>query len=155
MKIRGPILTMSATAIAGTAMWLANVSHDPAPAAQIMPVAAAPAPPAPIDKPRAIAPPLAFPAHAGYRASIPVRNGAIGLDITVDGARTTAYACDNEGIEVWLQGRTGPGTLDLASADRVSRLYGHLDGDRVAGTLWIGERHWDFRTSPAQVAGRW
>jgi hypothetical protein len=156
MRTRGPILTICAVAAAGTAIWLANVSHDHATTAQVLPAVAVPAvavPAAtsPAPPPPPVTPPVQFPRRADYKAEIGVRNGAIGLTITVAGAQTTAYACDNEGIEVWLKGRTGPGTLALASWDGASRLDGRLEGDHITGTLRIGEKTWQFRSSAAEV----
>jgi hypothetical protein len=149
MKARGPLLTLGAVAAVGVALWLVNVAHEPdrtppgKPAAQSTTVAPAPsAPPAP--------PPVQFPAKADYVGKIPTNSGVITLEITVNGTNAVAYACDGNTVETWLRGSAQNGAVTLANKDRTSRLDGRLDGKNVVGTLWIGEKKWDFTTTPAQ-----
>ena len=52
-------------------------------------------------------------------------------------------------IESWLRGSAVNGAVSLASKDRTSRLEGRLDGTAVVGTLWIGEKKWDFTAEVA------
>jgi hypothetical protein len=155
MKIRGPLVTLGAVAVLGVGILLVNISQqdDPAPpgkpAAQSTTTVAtttAPAPPpAPIPPPRP-----AFPAKADYVGKIPTANGTITLEITIEGEKAVAYACDGNTIESWLRGSALNGAVTLANKDKTSRLEGHLEGASVVGTLWIGEKKWDFRADPAQ-----
>jgi hypothetical protein len=156
MKVRGPLVTLGAVAVLGIGIWLVNVSkEEPAPpgkpvaesttTAATTPATAAPAPttpPAPL--------PPAFPAKADYVGKIPTATGTITLDITVEGDKAVAYACDGNTIESWLRGSAANGAVSLASKDKASRLEGRLEGNAVVGTLWIGEKKWDFKADPAQ-----
>lgn len=150
MKIRGPLVTLGAVVALGVGMWLVNVSNeDPAPpdkpVAQTTTSAPEPAPTTPAPPP---AP--AFPAKADYVGKIPIANGAITLEIAVEGDRAVAYACDGNSIETWLRGPAVNGALSLANKDKTSRLDGRLDGAAVTGTLWIDQRKWDFRAEPVE-----
>jgi hypothetical protein len=152
MKIRGPILTLGAVAVLGVGILLVNISKEesapPAnPYSQSATATASPAvpPPAP-----STPPPPAFPAKADYVGKIPTANGTITLEITVDGNKAIAYACDGNAVETWLRGSAVNGAVSLANKDKTSRLEGHLEGSAVAGTLWIGEKQWDFNTPIAQ-----
>ncbi|HTF09941.1 MAG TPA: hypothetical protein VK659_17375 [Asanoa sp.] len=147
----GPLVTLAAVAALGAGLWLMNVSQETADAPPAKPVAqstttAAPAPPPPPPAP----PPVAFPAKADYVGKIPTAAGVITLDITVNGPKAVAYACDGNTVEVWLKGSATNGALSLASKDKASRLEGRLQGATVVGTLWIGEKKWDFTTAPAE-----
>ena len=146
----GPLVTLAAVAALGAGLWLMNVSQETADAPPAKPVAqstttAAPAPPAP-----PAPPPVAFPAKADYVGKIPTAAGVITLEITVNGPKAVAYACDGNTVEVWLKGSATNGALSLASKDKASRLEGRLQGATVVGTLWIGEKKWDFTTAPAE-----
>jgi len=156
MKIRGPLVTLAAVAALGVGIWLVNVSkEEPAPPGKPVaeattttattPATAAPAPTLPPAPPAA-----AFPAKADYVGKIPTANGTITLDITVEGDKAVAYACDGNSIESWLRGSAANGALSLASKDKTGRLEGRLEGNAVVGTLWIGEKKWDFKADPAQ-----
>jgi hypothetical protein len=154
MKIRGPLITLGAVAVLGIGTLLVNMSKEESappgkPAAQSTTVApttaAAPPPPAP-----STPPPPAFPAQADYVGKIPTANGTITLEITVQGDTAVAYACDGNKVESWLRGRATNGALSLANKDKTSRLEGHLEGTAVVGTLWIGEKTWDFKAPVAQ-----
>lgn len=155
MKVRGPLITLAAVAALGAGILIANVSQESEPAPPGQPVAgsttttasatAAPSPPAPTTPP---AP--AFPAKADYVGKIPTADGAITLEITVEGDRAVAYACDGNTVESWLRGPAVNGTVSLANKDKTSRLEGRLDGTAVVGTLWIGEKNWDFTAETAQ-----
>jgi hypothetical protein len=155
MKIRGPILTLGAVAVLGVGILLVNISKEesspPAnpygPSTTTTAAAATPAPPPPAP---ATPPPPAFPAKADYVGKIPTANGTITLEITVDGDKAIAYACDGNTVESWLRGSAVNGAVSLASKDKSSRLEGHLEGGAVVGTLWIGEKKWDFNAPVAQ-----
>ena len=155
MKIRGPFVTLGAVAVLGVGILLVNMSKEESappgqPAAQstttVAPTIAAAPSPAPSTPP----PPPAFPAKADYVGKIPIANGTITLEITVQGDKAVAYACDGNTIESWLRGSASNGALSLANKDKTSRLEGHLEGSAVVGTLWIGEKKWDFNAPAAQ-----
>jgi hypothetical protein len=154
MKVSGPLLTLGAVAVLGVGILLVNISkEEPAPPAkptsQTTTTAAAatpaPAPPAP-SKPV----PPAFPAQADYIGKVPTANGTITVEITVQADKAVAYACDGNTVESWLRGSAANGALSLANKDKTSRLEGHLEGSAVVGTLWIGEKKWDFKAPVAQ-----
>jgi hypothetical protein len=152
-KAFGPVLTLVAVATLGGGIWLMNVSQESAPAASTTSVAQSPRTAAPVPPPPA-PPAVEFPAKANYVGKIPIRTGVITLEITVNGKEAVAYACDGNTIEAWLKGSATNGALSLASKDKSSRLEGKLQGAspdaKVAGTLWIGEKKWDFTTGPAE-----
>ena len=153
MTIRGPLVTLGAVAALGVGILLVNMSkEEKAPQANpyshsttTAAVTAAPAPPAPSPPPRP-----AFPAKADYVGKIPTANGTITVEITVHGDKAVAYACDGNTIESWLRGSAANGVVSLASKDKTSRLEGRLEGNAVVGTLWIGEKKWDFKADPTQ-----
>ena len=152
MKIRGPMVTLAAVAALGVGIWLVNGSKEEPgpgkPVAEATTTTATTPAPAPITPP---APPaVAFPAKADYVGKIPTANGTITLDITIEGDKAIAYACDGNTIESWLRGSAANGALSLANKDKTSRLEGRLEGNAVVGTLWIGEKKWDFTADPAQ-----
>ena len=154
MKIRGPLITLGAVAVLGVGILLVNISQEPDPAPQGKPVAestttaaATPAPPPPTTTPP---PAPAFPAKADYVGKVPTANGVITLEITVEGDKAIAYACDGNTVESWLRGPAVNGAVSLANKDKTSRLEGRLAGTDVVGTLWIGDKKWDFTAAPAQ-----
>ena len=153
MKIRGPLVTLGAVAVLGIGIWFVNVSKEdtaepqPPPVAQTTTTTAAPAPQPPPPPTPARA---AFPAKADYVGKIPTATGTITLDISVEGDKAIAYACDGNSVEVWLRGSAVKGAVSLASKDKARRLEGRLEGSAVVGTLWIGEKKWDFKADPAQ-----
>jgi hypothetical protein len=154
MKIRGPLVTLAAVAALGVGILLVNMSNEektpsanPYSQSTTTAAAATPAPPPPAPS---TPPPPAFPAKADYVGKIPIANGTITLDITIEGAKAVAYACDGNSIESWLRGSATNGALSLASKDKTGRLEGRLEGNAVVGTLWIGEKKWDFKADPAQ-----
>jgi len=144
--LRGPFATLAVVAVAGAGLWLVNTSQDPATA----PVAA-PAPAAVVQT--AEAPPVQLPAPADYSVQIPTKGASIALDISVAGATAKAYACDGYDIETWLSGPVTGNALSLASADRLNRLEGRIQDRAVVGTLFIGDRSWDF-TAPVVTDAR-
>jgi hypothetical protein len=153
MKVRGPLITLAAVAALGAGILFVNISQEPDPAPPAKPSAAptttaeaAPAPQPPAPTPQQ----PAFPAKADYVGKIPIANGAITLDITVEGDKAIAYACDGNSVESWLRGPAVNGTVNLANKDKTSRLEGRLEGTSVVGTLWIGEKKWDFTTAAVQ-----
>jgi hypothetical protein len=148
MKVRGPLITLAAAAALGVGILTVNMSQEPEPAVPGTPVAAStPAPTTPAPAPP---PAPAFPAKADYVGKIPTANGTITLDISVEGDNAVAYACDGTSIESWLRGSAVNGAVSLASKDGTGRLEGRLDGANVVGTLWIGQKKWDFTAEPAQ-----
>lgn len=154
MKIRGPLVTLAAVAVLGAGILLVNMSkEEPAPQAnpysQATTTAAAAAPAAPPPAP-STPPPPAFPAQSDYVGKIPTANGTITLEITVQGNKAVAYACDGNTVESWLRGSAVNGAVSLANKDKTSRLEGHLEGNAIVGTLWIGEKKWDVNAPVAQ-----
>ena len=154
MKVRGPLITLAAVAALGAGILFVNISQEPDNAPPATPSAAptttaaaapAPQPPAPTT-PQA----PAFPAKADYVGKIPIANGVITLDITVEGDKAVAYACDGNTVESWLRGPAVNGTVSLANKDNTSRLEGRLEGTSVVGTLSIGEKKWDFTAAAVQ-----
>jgi hypothetical protein len=157
MKIRGPLVTLGAIAVLGAAILLVNISKEESappgkPAAQstttVAPTTAAAPPPAPSTP--STPPPQAFPAKADYVGKVPTANGTITLEITVDGDKAIAYACDGNTVESWLRGSAVNGAVSLANKDKTSRLEGRLEGTAIVGTLWIGDKKWDFNAPLAQ-----
>jgi hypothetical protein len=147
MKVRGPLITLAAVAALGAGILTVNISQEPDPVVPGTPVAvSAPAPTTPAPAP----PTPAFPARADYVGEIPTANGTITLDISVEGDKAVAYACDGTSVESWLRGPAVNGAVSLASKDGTGRLEGRLDGAAVVGTLWIGQKKWDFTAEPAQ-----
>jgi hypothetical protein len=153
MKIRGPLVTLGAVAVLGVGILLVNISkEDPAPPASptnpttttaaATPAVPPPAPPTP--------PPPAFPAQADYVGKVPTATGTITLEITVQGDKAVAYACDGNTVESWLRGSAVNGAVSLANKAKTSRLEGRLEGSAIVGTLWIGEKKWDFNAPAAQ-----
>jgi hypothetical protein len=154
MKIRGPLVTLAAVAVLGAGILLVNMSkEEPAPQAnpysQATTTAAAATPAAPPPAP-STPPPPAVPAQADYVGKIPTANGTITLEITVQGDKAVAYACDGNTVESWLRGSAVNGAVSLANKDKTSRLEGHLEGNAIVGTLWIGEKKWDVNAPVAQ-----
>jgi hypothetical protein len=147
-RLIGPVTSMAAVGLVGVGLWLANVSQTPAPPAQIADTSVAPAvaePPAPA--PSTTAAPQGFPAQAEYVADIPVRGRVLTVEITVDGQNARAYACDNAGIETWLSGPAVDGAVRLTDNTGADRLTGALRNGSVVGTLWVGDRSWEFNAT--------
>lgn len=152
MKTRGPLVTLGAVALLSAGLWVANVSRPNDPAPPSVPVAASTpsaVPPSPAPDP--------FPAKADHVARIVTKTGTIVLEITVDGPKAVAYACDGNTVEEWLSGSAEGGVLKLASKDKSSTLDGRHVGKAIVGTLRIGGKSWEFTTSaveaPAPVSG--
>ena len=82
--------------------------------------------------------------ESDYVGTVSTNNGAITLDITVDGDKAIAYACDGNSVEVWLRGSAVDGAVRLASKDRTSSIDGRLRGSTVTGTLAIRGKSWQF-----------
>jgi hypothetical protein len=147
MKIRGPLVTLGAVAVLGVGILLVNISKQddsaPAVAQSAVTTLTVAAPPPPPTTP----PPPQFPAKADYVGKIPTATGHITVEITVQGDKAVGYACDGNRVESWLWGSARAGAVSLTSKDKSSRLEGHLAGTAIDGTLWIGEKKWDF-TAP-------
>jgi hypothetical protein len=152
MKIRGPLVTLGAVAALGIGILFVNMSQESSPAPVDKPAATSTVAPPPEPKPPAPTPPPrpAFPAKADYVGKVPIANGTITLEITVEGDKAIAYACDGNSIESWMRGPAVNGTVSLANKDKTSRLEGRLEGTSVVGTLWIGEKKWDFTAATAE-----
>ncbi|MGV9799007.1 hypothetical protein ACWDTP_13230 [Mycobacterium sp. NPDC003449] len=153
MKIKGPILTIAATAALGTGIFLVNANQgdtaapQPAAATAPAPAAAPAAPPTP-----SVAAAVPFGPREDFVADIPTKAGNLGLEIRVTGDTARAYACDNKGIETWLSGSSKGGVLKLASADKASSLQGRHQGNTIVGELKIGEKSWKFTAVPGTTS---
>lgn len=145
MKFRGPMITLAAVAAVGAGILTVNISQEES-VVPGTPVAA----PTTMTTTAATPPAPAFPAKADYVGKVPIANGSITLDIAVEGDKAVAYACDGTSIESWMRGPAVNGAVSLASKDGTSRLEGRLDGTAVVGTLWIGQKKWDFRAETVQ-----
>jgi hypothetical protein len=160
MKVRGPLLTVGAVVVLGVGIWLANIWQRPEPTPASQPVAESPTTaaatpakqPSPVTPPPPPAPPPpAFPAKADYVGKIPIDGGVLTLDISIDGDKAIAYACDGNSIETWRWGGAQNGAVSLWSKDKKSGLEGRLQGANIVGTVSLGEKKFDFTTAPAQA----
>ena len=152
MSTKGPLLTLGAVALLGAALLLANISNESAPQQSINPSAssvsasASPgSPPSPTQPP-----PEAFPAKADYVGKIPTDRRVMTLEITVEGDKAIAYACDGKSVEVWLRGSAVNGAVSLSNKDKTSHLTGQLVGGSVTGVLSIDQDQWNFTAAPAR-----
>ncbi len=146
--IKGPVLTLGAAAALGITLFSINVAKEQDPATPPAPAAvvavSTPKPP----PTTAVAPRLTpFPAKAKYHSDIPTKKGTLTVDITIDGAKATAYVCDNHGIEEWLAGSAVDGSVSAMSADGKSRLTGRNQSGTVVGNVSVGDTQWAF-TAP-------
>ena len=154
MKIRGPLVTLAAVAALGVGMLLVNMSKEAPPAnpySQSTTTAAAATP--------AVPPPRAQHATAIARVR---RRPITSARSRPPAARShwrsrsratrrsphaTTTSLSSRGCGVAAVNRRAE---PLASKDKASRLEGHLEGDTVVGTLWIGEKKWDFNAPAGQ-----
>jgi hypothetical protein len=151
MNVRGPLITLAAVAALGAGILFVNISQEPEPGKPVAdPTTSAPATPAPRAPAPTPPPPPAFPAKADYVGKVPAAAGTISVEITVEGDKAVAYACDGNTVESWLRGPAVNGTVSLANKDKTSRLEGHLEGAAIVGTLSIGENKWNFTAPVAQ-----
>ncbi len=159
-RVIGPIATIAAVGIVGSGWWLVNTAQNPNPPAEavqaeVSPAAAAP----PAEPPAAAAPPAGppapegFPQHGDYLAEIPLKSSVLVVEMTVDGQYAKAYACDNVGIETWLSGPATYGGIALADKTGSDRLDGQLRDGAIVGTLWVGERSWEFEATRVGADG--
>jgi hypothetical protein len=143
MKNLSPLATLAAVAAAGTAVWLVNGSHDSG---------SVPATALPVAAPASVAAPAQAPAPrpqtARYHAEIPTGAGLLVVDITLEGDRARAYACDGEGVEVWLRGRRAEDAVDMTNTGGTGRLTGRITRAGVEGTLTLDGGQWSLRAEP-------
>src|ERR1700737_395635 len=134
-----PLVTLGVVAVLGVGILLVNVSQESESATPADPWAKATTTAATLPGQASTAAPTAaveqFPAKADYVAKITTANPVITLEITVEGDKAIAYACDGNTIEAWLRGSAQNGVLNLESKDKKSRLDGPLQGSTDAGTL--------------------
>ncbi|WP_054812267.1 hypothetical protein [Nocardia arizonensis] len=150
MKRLGPWLTLAAVAVLGLALLVVNISEETEPAAA--PTTAASTTAAPGATAAPVTPtdtaPTGFPAKADYVGTIARRSGgALTLEITIDGDKAVAYACDGGAVETWLQGTAANGTLRLTGKNG-AELDGAPAGGGVRGTLAAGDGRWEFTAAP-------
>jgi hypothetical protein len=145
----GPLVTLGAAVVVGLTLLAINVSQQheqvsPPRAAAVVAAAPTLSTPPPTPVPPVPPQPVPFPAKIKYHSDIPTKNGNLTLDIKIDGASATAYACDNRGLEQWLAGAAVDGTVAMKSADGTSRLSGRHEGSTIVGDLEIGDKQWAF-----------
>ena len=163
MKVSGPLVTLGAVAALGIGMLFVNVSQEPEPTAPANSVAesatttAVTTTPAPPSTP----PPAPFPAKADYVGEIATKTGVLTLDITVDGGKAIAYACDGKSVEVWLSGGAENGVVNLANKANTSRAHRpppgqHRRRDPVDRRKEVGLHHRRGRAAggPVRLPGR-
>lgn len=161
MKRYAPLLTLLAVAVLGGALFVLNVTNDPAnrqaPAAA--PTAAAPpanagptsttidlaqlgAPTATVDLSQVAAPTrttidlaeLAAPetAYAGRSAG-----NEVTVAIAVKGGRAVAYICDGKKIEAWLEGTVTGKDITLKNADGTTTITGAVNDTASLGAVTV------------------
>ncbi|WP_328411448.1 hypothetical protein [Nocardia sp. NBC_00403] len=146
MKRLGPLLTLGAVAGLAAVLLVVDMSKETEPT-QAKPNSVTTTQAPPTTGASAATP---FPAKADYVGTIPLQTGgAITLSIAVQGSKATAYACDGNTIESWLQGSAVNGSLQLTGKND-ARLDGSFDGKAVHGTLWLGGQQWGFTAAPVQ-----
>ena len=116
MKIRGPLVTLAAVAVLGAARVLGvNTSkEEPAPQANPYSQATTTAAAASSHSSAARAEHAAatgVPGTGRLVGKIPTANGTITLEITVQGDKAVAYACDGNTVESWLRGSAVNGAV--------------------------------------------
>ncbi|MBH0780141.1 hypothetical protein [Nocardia bovistercoris] len=154
MKRLGPWITLAAVAVLGIVLLIVNMSKETEPTATTTATTAVTttavtttAAPAPSSAPAA-PPAPGFPAQADYVGKIAERAaGALTLEITVEGGKAVAYACDGRSVESWLQGDVSNGTLRLTGKNGAT-LDGASTGAGVRGTLAVGDGRWEFTAAP-------
>src|ERR1700756_115841 len=152
MSTKGPLLTLGAVAVLGAALLLANISNESSPPQSINPSASSGSASASPGSPQSPTqpPPEAFPAKADYVGKIPTDRRVMTLEITVEGDKAIAYACDGKSVEVWLRGSAVNGAVSLSNKDKTSHLTGQLVGGSVTGSLSIDQSQWNFTAAPAR-----
>ncbi|HEY2192604.1 MAG TPA: hypothetical protein VGH76_09930 [Actinomycetospora sp.] len=136
--LRAPIVTLATVVVLGLVLIVVDMAVQ-RPAAAPAPAAPTVAAPAPAPAAAAAPAPAAFPARAHYVGEVTSAGATIPIAVTVDGAHAKAYVCDGQDVEAWLQGTAGAGSLD-ASGRKGNHLTGHLDGDRLTGTVHLAGR---------------
>ncbi|HEY2224363.1 hypothetical protein [Actinomycetospora sp.] len=143
--LRSPIVTLVAVVVLGIVLIGVDMAVQrpaPAPAAAApLPAAAAATAPAP--------PPATFPARARYVGDVTSEGDTIPIAVTVADGHAKAYVCDGQHVEAWLQGTASADSLD-ASGRKGNHLTGHLEGDRLTGTVHlVGRPDAPFTASPS------
>ncbi|MDT5011013.1 MAG: hypothetical protein QOH57_2630 [Mycobacterium sp.] len=152
MKVKGPYVTLGAVAAFGVVLLLVNVANESPPAKK---PAASSANTSASQSPQSSTTPAApaaeaFPAKADYVGKIPTSDGVMTVEITVEGDKAIAYACDGKKVESWLRGPAQNGVVSLDNKDKTSHLDGRLVSGQVDGTLAIGQEQLNFTAAPAQ-----
>ncbi|MGH3915860.1 MAG: hypothetical protein ACRDTC_20995 [Pseudonocardiaceae bacterium] len=71
------------------------------------------------------------------------------IAIVVRGDEASAYICDGEQVESWLEGTITDGALTLQGGDD-ARADGSVQGDAVFGTLWVQGKQWPYAAQRAE-----
>lgn len=172
MNYRGPVLTLLAVAALAAVLLVVNMrtvaetaarsgtppvtaaprsaeAADEQPAEANEPPAdpqAAPAdPPAPAGDPQT---PPAAPVQATYAGRTSGNEATIA--IAVDGDAASAYVCDGEQIESWLEGTIENGRLTLQGANG-AEVTGSVQHGAVFGTMSVQGEQWPYSAEPAEA----
>jgi hypothetical protein len=76
-------------------------------------------------------------------------NAAIGLSIVVESGKATAYVCDGNTLEVWLQGAIDGDRVELTSKAGAS-LSGTVNGQSMSGQILTPSAQISFLASAAE-----
>jgi hypothetical protein len=154
MKVKGPLVTLGVVAVFGIGLMLVNFSNESeqtpsSKAAAPAPAASASSSAQPSTNP--VPPPAEqFPAKADYAGKIQTQAGVMTVEITVEGDKAIAYACDGKKVESWLRGSANDGVVSLDNKDKTSHLDGKLTGGQVGGSLKIEQEQWNFTADAAR-----
>ncbi len=154
--LRTPYLTLAAVVVLGLVLLAVDMAVQPP--ASAPPAAAPPPAEAAATAPAAATPPTTapaattFPPRVRYVGDVVSDGSTIPVAVTVDGDHAKAYVCDGHHVEAWLQGPAGAGVLD-ATGRNGNHLTGHLEGDRLTGTVHLaGRADAPFTASPTTDA---
>lgn len=173
MKYRGPVLTLFAVAALAGVLLVVNMRTvaETAARSSTPPVTAAPAPDPAADQQQPAAgneppadpqaapagPPAQGPgpqAPAGAPAQTTYAGRTSGneatIAIAVDGNAASAYVCDGEQIESWLEGTIENGRFSLQGRNGAEVLGSVQDG-AVFGTMSVQGKRWAYSAQPAEA----
>jgi hypothetical protein len=72
-----------------------------------------------------------------------VDGGGATVAVSVKGDKAIAYVCDGKRVEAWLSGTVNGDSMTLRGANNAT-LTASLSGTRLAGTVEVGRRNWEF-----------
>lgn len=151
MRTRGPLITMAAVGVLAVIVLVVSLLRTPAPAEAGNPGAAAPPPPAtPSAAPPNTAPPTSTPAAPAREAVyIGLSSGdEVTVAVAVAGAEASAYICDGERVESWLEGTVSGDRVELQGRNG-AQLTATLSDAAALGMLTVADRQLPFSASVA------